>query len=170
MKIIITGNSGSGKTWLAEKLCNNQATLVSLDDFFWKPDDFNIKREKREIDSLIKESQKKHEWVVEGVFGELINYYIPEAQELIWLDMPWQLCHKRLIQRVSESKKHMNRTQSTVSIKRLIEWAQNYYTRTDLKSRIGHKKIYDSFIGSKLILRSQEETDNYIESFHNQRE
>jgi hypothetical protein len=94
-------------------------------------------------------------------------YYTPEAKELIWLDMPWALCHKRLIQRGSESKRHMNHTESAEGLKILIEWAQNYYIRKDLKSRIGHNKIYDSFKGIKTILQSQEETYNYIENMHN---
>jgi adenylate kinase family enzyme len=125
MKIVIIGNSGSGKTWLAEKLCNEQNKLIHLDNYFWKPGGFNIKREKTEIKILIKESLLNQEWVAEGVFGELINYYIPKAKQLIWLDMPWSLCHKRLMQRGSESKKFMNRSQSTEGLKQLIEWAQN---------------------------------------------
>ena len=169
MKIVIIGNSGSGKTWLAEKLCNEKIKLFHLDQFYWEPGGFDIRRGKTEITTLIKKSLQNTEWVVEGVFGELVNYYTPEAKELVWLDMPWALCHKRLIQRGSESKRHMNRTQSNEGLKKLIEWAQNYYIRTDSKSRIGHNEIYDSFKGIKTILQSQEETCNYLKNLHNKK-
>ena len=162
MKIVIIGNSGSGKTWLAEKICNNESKLIHLDSLFWKPGGFEVKRGKAELINLIRKSLQNDEWVAEGVFGELIKYYTPEAEELIWLDMPWSLCHKRLMQRFTESKKHMNRTQSLECHNKLIGWAQNYHTRTDSKSIVGHKKIYDSFKRSKRVLRSDADIDNYL--------
>lgn len=168
MKILITGNSGSGKTWLAKRIAPQESTIIHLDTIFWKPGGFDEKRERFEIEELIAQSLQNKLWVAEGVFGDIVNRYVPEASELIWLDMPWELCRKRLEQRGSESKKHMSRIQSTEGLKKLIEWAQQYYTRTNLRSKLGHQQIFESFKGVKQHFKSEEETNNYINKLHNQ--
>lgn len=167
MKIVITGNSGSGKTWLAKKIASPESIIIHLDSIFWEPGGFDKKREQSEIDKLITQSINHKEWVAEGVFGELINRYINEASIFILLDMPWELCRRRLEKRGSESKKHMSRTQSSEGLKKLIDWAQQYYARTNLKSKIGHQQLFESFKGTKVLLKSEEETINFIDKLHN---
>lgn len=49
MKIVIIGNSGSGKTWLAKKLATNTTEIIHLDDLFWLPGGFDRKRSKEEV-------------------------------------------------------------------------------------------------------------------------
>lgn len=44
MKVVIIGNSGSGKTWLARKLAGNASVpLIHLDEIFWEPGGFDKK-------------------------------------------------------------------------------------------------------------------------------
>ncbi len=73
MKIVIIGNSGSGKTWLAERLGNIlSAPVVHLDDLFWEPGGFDKKRNIEHIELLIQQSKNEAAWIAEGVFGELM--------------------------------------------------------------------------------------------------
>jgi adenylate kinase family enzyme len=72
MKVVVIGNSGSGKTWLATRLAAcDSATIIHLDGLFWEPGGFDRKRSKDEVLSLIETSKRTSAWVVEGVFGEL---------------------------------------------------------------------------------------------------
>ena len=44
MKVVIIGNSGSGKTWLARQLAGNASVpLIHLDEIFWEPGGFDKK-------------------------------------------------------------------------------------------------------------------------------
>lgn len=166
MKIVITGNSGSGKTWLAKKIDLPESKIIHLDTIFWEPGKFDQKREQSKIDNLISQSIKYKEWVAEGVFGELINRFMNEASIFILLDMPWELCLKRLEKRGSESKKHMSRTQSSEGLIKLIDWAQQYYERTNLKSKYGHQQLFESFKGTIVLLKSEDEVTNFINKLH----
>ncbi len=46
MKILILGNSGSGKSWLGEKLASAlDVQHIEMDRIFWEPGSSNIKRD-----------------------------------------------------------------------------------------------------------------------------
>jgi len=164
MKIVIIGNSGSGKTWLARKLATDTTEIIHLDDLFWMPGGFDRKRSKEEVNQLIGQSKSHDEWISEGVFGELAEQYFDVAQSLIWLDVPWELCRSRLEQRGSVSKKHLGREQSEKGLRKLLDWASHYYDRTDMRSQSGHRSLFDSFEGNKAHLKSAHETNLYVES------
>ena len=101
-RIIIIGNSGSGKTYLAEQLATRlPTTVVHLDALYWEPGGFSKKRRKEIIAAEIKV------WIVEGVFGELALQFAENAQHLIWLDMDWDYCKTNLLARGSESGKQL---------------------------------------------------------------
>lgn len=163
MRTIIIGNSGSGKTYMAERLAAADTKVIHLDDLFWEPGGFDKKRPPEEVNRLIVDSKTNDQWIVEGVFGELAEQYFDVATTLIWLDMPWELCRSRLESRGSESKKHLNRVQSEEGLRRLLEWASQYYYRTDKRSQRGHRSLFDLYAGEKVRLKSTYEMDHYIE-------
>jgi adenylate kinase family enzyme len=163
MKLIIIGNSGSGKTWLAQNLANERLPVVHLDNIFWCSGGFSQKRDDSEIQNHILEILTWDTWIVEGIFGELIQSFISRATHLIWLNLSWNLCEERLLQR-SSNNIHHDRAQSPEDIRSLIEWARQYYHRTDLRSHSGHEKIFNSFDGSKIVLTSEQETNMLLNS------
>lgn len=163
MKLIIIGNSGSGKTWLATRLAAAAKTpVVHLDEIFWQPGGFNQKRSREEVDRLIAETKQGTSWIVEGVFGELAKRYFDEAELLIWLDIDREVCKARLLARGSESKSHLGRAQSEKGLAELIEWASNYFDRDGPRSFAGHKNLLDRFPGRKVHIRSQEEVRLFL--------
>ncbi len=169
MKIIILGNSGSGKTWLATRLSNMlPAPIVHLDDIFWEPGRFDKKRNRKEIELLIKESQASSSWIVEGVFGELAQQYLDVAGLLVWLDIDWHICKTRLEERGSESKIHLGREQSEEGLNQLLEWASCYYHRRDLRSHEGHKTLFEKFSRNKTRLKSKSDVDMFIHEISEQ--
>jgi adenylate kinase family enzyme len=56
--MIIVGNSGSGKTWLAKKLAKVEGCqVIHLDNIFWEPGGFDRKRSPEEVAKMIGESK-----------------------------------------------------------------------------------------------------------------
>jgi len=165
MKIVIIGNSGSGKTWLARELAGRACMpLIHLDEIFWEPGGFDKKRSSESIESLIRDSRLSESWVAEGVFGELAEDYLDDADILIWLDLPWQICEARLRLRGCESKRHMSRSQSEQGLKDLLDWAAGYYSRGDLRSHEGHKALFDDFRGTKLWIKDKASVATLLEN------
>ena len=122
MRIVINGNSGSGKTWLAKKLSSIYSVpIIHFDEIFWEPGGFDKKRDSNEILPLTNESKRMSSWVAEGVFGKIAEHYLENTDIIIWLDIPLEICIKRPGIRGSESKKHMNREESEQRLKELIE-------------------------------------------------
>ena len=163
MKVVVIGNSGSGKTWLADQLANQlaacaSATVIHLDELFWEPGGFDQKRSKDEVLSLIEISKLNQSWVVEGVFGELAEHYFPEAETLVWLDLDWSTCKARLERRET----NMAIAQSQAGLAKLLAWASAYYSRTDKRSFEGHRELFEQFTGIRIRLRSEEACNAFI--------
>jgi adenylate kinase family enzyme len=77
IKLIIIGNSGSGKTWLATRLAaTTKTSVVHLDELFWQPNGFSQKRSREEVSLLIAGTKQRRSWIVEGVCGELTERYL----------------------------------------------------------------------------------------------
>ena len=163
MKIVILGNSGSGKTWLAHQLAKHvPVPMIHLDDLYWEPGGFNRRRSMEEISALVQESKFNAGWIVEGVFGDLATRYLEYANELIWLDPAWQVCEARLLKRRSESKRHMDREQSERGLKDLLDWACGYYVRSDLRSQEGHRQLFTEFRRSKYRLEDEASVAKFV--------
>lgn len=166
MKIIVIGNGGSGKTWLGKRLAQLlPASMIHLDHLFWEPGGFDKKRSDREVNSLIEQSKTASSWIAEGVFGELAQQFVPDADALIWLDLDWEQCKRRLENRGSESKAHMERVQSDAGLAKLITWASNYYSRADMRSFIGHKQMFNEFDGIQVRMRDEGAVNDFVADF-----
>lgn len=160
MRIIIIGNSGSGKTWLAGKLAEPAGlSVIHLDELFWEPGGFDKKRRHETVLQLVERSKADSSWIVEGVFGDLADLYSDQAGFLVWLDIDWDICKKRLLSRGSESKRHLGREQSEEGLRKLIEWASSYHERGGSCSHAGHRELFRRFHGKKVHVRSVEQVD-----------
>ncbi len=97
-KIIIIGNSGSGKTWLGKRTARHFGIHhIALDVVYWEVGGYNRKRDAREIQADLKKIQNSGTWVVEGIFGHLVDEFMAFAEALIYMDLPWEECKKNLL-------------------------------------------------------------------------
>ena len=71
-RIIIIGNCGSGKTYLAGALASSfDIPVINLDNIYFISGTVFQKRSANEIVVAIRKIQNKKKWVVEGVYGDL---------------------------------------------------------------------------------------------------
>ena len=158
------GNSGSGKSCLAESLSRIfSIKVIHLDRLFWLPGGYNEKRPENEVRNEIEQKKKDNSWIVEGVFGELTALFLPRAQTLIYLDMDWPTCRLSLVARGSESSRQLGPAAAEENFKRLLLWAERYWIRTDLRSHAGHIQLFEGFSGQKFKFSERIEVDGFIE-------
>jgi len=159
-RIVIFGNSGSGKSTLAKELgAKHTLPIVHLDKLFWADGSYTTKRPPEIVLRKIDVLKAEPAWIMEGVFGELAERLLDRADFLIWLDLPWAVCKAGLEQR-GPSKSVED---SKVAFAALIVWAENYWTRTDLRSAPGHERIFSAFPGDKVHIARREQLKSLVE-------
>jgi adenylate kinase family enzyme len=163
IRIAIIGNSGSGKSHLAGSLSTLYSLpIIHLDRIFWMPGGFNEKNPKDEAIREVEQKRKENSWIVEGVFGELAELFLPRAQVLIYLDMDWATCQSGLKSRGSESSRQLDPAKAEENFGKLLLWAEQYWTRTGLCSHAGHLRLFSDFTGRKLKFASRAEVDEFL--------
>jgi adenylate kinase family enzyme len=163
MRTVIIGNSGSGKSHLAKSLSALYSLpVIHLDRIFWMPGGFNQKKSKDEMFREVEEKRQENSWIVEGVFGELAELFLPRAQTRIYLDMDWATCQSGLKLRGSESSRQMEPIKAEENFRKLLLWAKQYWTRTNLCSHAGHFRLFSDFSGHKFKFTSRVEVDEFI--------
>lgn len=150
-KIVIFGNSGSGKSTLAKKLCAEHGLAhLDLDTLAWEPGSPPTRREliksQGEIDAFI---DRHSQWVIEGCYSDLIQLVLEDASELIFLDLPVDLCIANAKARPWEPHKYDSKTSQDANLAALLDWIAQYEERTDTFSRAVHAEIYENYAGKK---------------------
>ena len=164
-RIVIIGNSGSGKSYLAHRLRDRLGyPLIHLDDLFWEPGGFNKKRPNDVVNAEIARLAQGRNWIVEGVFGELAQTFFPNADYLIWLDLDQETCLNSLKQRGSDSGAQPDQAAAEASFQRLLAWAAAYWERDGLRSWRGHQQLFEAFSASKSYLRSRAAVNAFVTS------
>ncbi|MRI35092.1 AAA family ATPase [Endozoicomonas sp. OPT23] len=162
-RILIFGNSGSGKSWLSREISKQEnLSEINLDSIFWMPGGFSQKRSNEEVEIKINELKSLESWVVEGVFGGLVENFITEATEVIFLDFSWEECSENLLYRGSGSSKKLDPEVAEIKYKELLQWASEYWTRKSKSSHSFHNFLYESFKGRKQRITGREEVSSYL--------
>lgn len=97
-RVVVFGTTGSGKSWLAERLAARHGLrLIELDALFWGKDwqpaplELFRHRVEREI--------RDGDWIVVGNYGQVRDLTWRAADTLVWLDLPFPLVMWRLFRR-----------------------------------------------------------------------
>lgn len=152
-RLLIIGNGGSGKTWLAQRLAASlRSPVVHLDDLHWQPGRYGVARDKVVRDRLVTEASSGESWIMEGVYGQLAAMVLDRVTTLVWLDLPEDECvanvRDRGIQGGGEEADFEN----------LLKWVADYRLRKNNLNSFGyHQKLFNSYLGSKARLMSRDE-------------
>ncbi len=185
MKILIIGNCGCGKTYLATQLTNKTGfPLINLDKIMWIPgtDTFRSETEiYEELDNII----LRDNYIIEGVWGLVMEYLInnDDINLLIFLEINLEECKSNILNRISEEE---NGSISLEERMRIVKYAENYYIdpadsnfpiiydnltplEHDLYNQFNlafHTEIYDIFPNHKIHLKSKNLINKFISDFN----
>jgi adenylate kinase family enzyme len=148
-RILIFGNSGSGKTTMATALAAELgASCLDLDTITWKAK--AVRRPLPEsIDALRAYLAAHEQWVIEGCYADMIEAALPHCSELRFLNPGVEACVAHCRARPWEPHKYASRAEQDELLEVLVDWVRRYETRDDEYSLARHRAIFDGFAGPK---------------------
>ncbi|MBR1477051.1 MAG: DNA topology modulation protein FlaR [Lachnospiraceae bacterium] len=131
MKIHIIGGSGSGKTYLANKLANEHNIMhYDLDDIMWdnNSDTYGVKRSLEERKKLLNQILENENWIIEGVYYKWCKQCFADADKIYLLNVPRYKYRFRIIKRFILRKLNIEKgkKETLKSLVELLKWADNY--------------------------------------------
>jgi adenylate kinase family enzyme len=155
MKILIYGNSGSGKSTYAHALSAEHGLAhLDLDSIVWQPGEIAVQRDASSVTCALNEFVATHAlWVIEGCYGELISAASAHCTQLVFLNPGLEVCLENNQKRPWEPHKYASPEQQNAMLANLQAWVRQYYSRDDSWSYSVHRRLFDSHQGAKLELQ-----------------
>ena len=157
-KVVIFGNSGSGKSILATELAlKNQLAHLDLDTIAWKasetPERQTILESSKSINDFL---IAQNNWVIEGCYADLLAIVTPKADQVIFLNLPVSACVANAKNRPWEPHKYKSKEAQDENLDMLIDWVSQYTSRNDTFSKVAHEKLFEEYQGKKIIYVTNE--------------
>lgn len=151
MKVLIFGNSGSGKSTMASCLAGEHGLAhLDLDSIVWEPGKVAVLRPEGAIAASLASFLDEHaRWVIEGCYGELVEAASSHCTELVFLNPGLEACLEHNRRRPWEPHKYASREAQDAMLDNLQAWVAGYYERQDQWSYHAHRRIFDAFTGTK---------------------
>lgn len=146
MKIHIIGGSGSGKSYLADKLSKEYGIEhYDLDDLQWdnNANTYGVKRNPDERGALLKDILNKKQWIIEGVYYGWCQQCFADADKIYLLEVPRYKYRYRIIKRFIKRKLGIQKgkKETIKSLIELLKWADSY----NKKNMVEIKKILEPY-------------------------
>ena len=158
MKVLVFGNSGSGKSTYARALAAQEGLVhLDLDSIVWEPGKIAVQRSTESVIADLQSFMDSHPtWVIEGCYGELIQAAAVRCTLLVFLNPGIEACLANNVRRPWEPQKYSSREQRDAMLTTLQESVAGYYDRDDAWSYRAHHEIFDAFAGPKIEHRERE--------------
>lgn len=155
-KVLLFGNSRSGKSTLANEFKNSEGLAhLDLDELAWLSSNPPKRAPLGEsLPKIMEFTQCSDAWVIEGCYSDLLEVAVPEANEIVFLNLPVDLCIENTKNREWEPHKYPSKEKQDDNLEMLFDWISDYEHRNDVFSRNSHLKLYHSFIGKKTMFTS----------------
>ncbi|KWE63608.1 adenylate kinase [Burkholderia ubonensis] len=164
-RTIVIGNSGSGKSWLAQRIARSHAaTLVDLDLIHWLRGGYDVPRGRDDAMRAVKRAAAHERWVIEGIYGWLVEGILADATALVWLRVDPADCVAAIRER------GIRRGGGEASMAALLQWAATYRSRDGSSSYAAHERIFDGFRRDRVCLSSRDEVTAFAASLAGSRQ
>jgi adenylate kinase family enzyme len=157
MRLLIMGNSGSGKSWRARALAAQHALVhLDLDTIVWEPGQIAVPRTPEQVRAELLAFVTGHDaWVAEGCYGHLVEVALPYCSELVFMNPGLAACLQNNRRRPWEPHKYASMEAQQDKLPFLLEWVAGYYTREDAMSYACHRRLFDGFAGARTEVAMQ---------------
>ncbi len=157
-KVLVLGNSGSGKSTLAKELRDAEGLAhLDLDSLAWQDSSPPQRAALEESHIAIQEFVENNAaWVIEGCYTDLLELLEKEANELIFLNLPIELCIRNARERPWEPHKYPSLEAQDENLEMLLEFIAGYDERDDVFSLEAHSSFYNKFAGKKTMFFSND--------------
>jgi adenylate kinase family enzyme len=154
-RIVIFGNSGSGKSTMARQLSHElNIPHLDLDQLAWISP--GVRRPTSESAEAIQLFAAEHpRWVAEGCYADLLEVLLPHATELRFLNPGIEACVANCRARPWEPDKYSSKEEQDARLEFLIQWVRDYEVRRDEYSLYRHRRLLEQFRGKKREYRQQ---------------
>lgn len=166
-RILILGCSGSGKTFLAQKISKNlNISAYDLDDIFFERK-YNIKRNENDRIKLLKKITKGKKWIIEGVYSSWIDDAVKKSNLVILLDIPfrflaWRIFIRYLLRYFKGNK------ESFKDMIILIKYAFKYKSKNQTSGLHKHNELINRHSAKYVIIKNKGQLNELIiEKFNN---
>jgi len=151
MRLLIIGNSGSGKSYRALAMAAKHGLVhLDLDTIVWEPGQIAVPRAPEQVQAeLLAFVNGNEHWVAEGCYGNLVQAALPYCSELVFMNPGLETCLENNRRRPWEPHKYASMEAQQSKLSFLLEWVAGYYTRADAMSYATHRRLFDGFGGNK---------------------
>jgi len=151
MRVLIMGNSGSGKSYRAQAMAAQHGLAhLDLDTIVWEPGLIAVPRAPEQVRAeLLAFVEGNASWIAEGCYGDLVEAALPFCSELVFMNPGLEVCLENNRRRPWEPHKYASMEAQQSKLSFLLEWVAGYYTRDDAMSYARHRQIVDGFSGNK---------------------
>lgn len=167
-RILVFGNSGSGKTTLSGRLARGLGIAhFDLDEVAWVKDKgkeggpvrMGLDASWALMEKFIAENEG---WVIEGCYGDLLEMLLEYATDVVFLDLPVEVCVEHARGRAFEPSKYASKEAQDANLPMLIEWIGKYEAREDEFSRTMHEGLFAGFEGEKHRVKCDEDVERLV--------
>lgn len=151
MRVLVFGNSGSGKTVYARQLAGKFGLPhLDLDTIVWEPARVAVLRDAYAVEADLRAfTDRNPQWVIEGCYGDLIETAAPVCTELVFLNPGLDTCLANCRRRPWEPHKYASQSAQDEMLPALLDWVRGYYVRDDAWSYARHRRLFDGYAGRK---------------------
>jgi len=151
MRVLIMGNSGSGKSWRARELAREHGLAhLDLDTIYYVPGLIAVQRPMDAVLADVKAFVDAHPaWVAEGCYGDVIEAALPWCDELVFMNPGKEVCLANNARRPWEPHKYESKEKQDSMLPFLLDWVGKYYEREDNCSYAFHRRVFDAYAGRR---------------------
>jgi len=155
MRVLVFGNSGSGKSTYARALAMREGLVhLDLDSIVWEPGEIAVQRPGEAVAASLQSFiDSQDAWVIEGCYDELVRAASAHCTLMVFLNPGIDACLANNLRRAWEPHKYASFELQNTMLDQLQEWVAGYYQRADDWSYRVHREIFATFAGPRVAHR-----------------